>query len=685
MRYFDYANKAWYALRRTLPPWSWENNLRELVEDCPRYGIDEVIVKVDTEEFSHHILSVEWLRQYQPILFRIRDELANIGVVFSINPWVTLVHGDRGRNCRALFPDINFMVGHDGAQCIDCACPLSAGWRRHTAALWRLYAETKPDILWVEDDIRTFNHHPVDWGCFCDEHLALLRQRVGETVSREQLVRAILQPGAPHPFRRQWLDLQADVMVETAGILERAVHEVSPKTKMGLMSSGPANHAVEGRRWHAFAKALAGAAEFASRPPLGNYSEEHLKGLYYTVNSLRLTRYVLPPRTIELTEVENCPFTQYNKSTTFTFLQSAVCFSLGAHGLTMNLFDHCGTPMRETPEILETLGATKPYLRAIQKKCLAEGTSAGIRILHHDDASRMKRLSPGAAYSDLRPNSYGWENLLQGLGFAVTYDSSHLLAISGQTIRCFSRDDILSFLKQGVLCDLSAAETLQDMGFGDYLGVTVQRVMRRDAEPLAAEHLFNADFGGEARRYFSLSIYPEATSVGVLQLQSGAFEISSLVGVDTQRLYPGMTLFENALGGRVAVYPFDINQISYQFLRPARQMHIANVIKWLGRTTVPLFVEGGHNTLPFRMDYSRHTTVGVFCLSLDTWKSVCFTASVSGKKIKTVEVLHEKIRWRQWHDFALNGDHLTIRYPHPVNHQKPVLFAITWTGDRPNG
>lgn len=35
--------RAWYALRRTLPPWSWKENLREL-EDClPRYRIDEVL------------------------------------------------------------------------------------------------------------------------------------------------------------------------------------------------------------------------------------------------------------------------------------------------------------------------------------------------------------------------------------------------------------------------------------------------------------------------------------------------------------------------------------------------------------------------------------------------------------------------------------------------------------------
>ena len=109
----DYRGKAWYALRRSLPPWRWEANLKELVECCPEYGIDEVIVIVDTEEFSHHLPTIEWLTDYQPVLFEISEALEDIGVVYSQDPWVTLVHADSGRNCRALFPQINFMAGHD--------------------------------------------------------------------------------------------------------------------------------------------------------------------------------------------------------------------------------------------------------------------------------------------------------------------------------------------------------------------------------------------------------------------------------------------------------------------------------------------------------------------------------------------------------------------------------------------
>jgi len=65
-RRIEPERRAWFALRRTMPPWRFKENLAELVRACPRFGVDEVIVKVDTEEFSHGIPTLEWVRNYLP-------------------------------------------------------------------------------------------------------------------------------------------------------------------------------------------------------------------------------------------------------------------------------------------------------------------------------------------------------------------------------------------------------------------------------------------------------------------------------------------------------------------------------------------------------------------------------------------------------------------------------------------
>ena len=56
---------AWYSLRRTLPPWRFGETLADLLELAPRFGIDEVIVKIDTEEFSLGHPDWDWAERYR--------------------------------------------------------------------------------------------------------------------------------------------------------------------------------------------------------------------------------------------------------------------------------------------------------------------------------------------------------------------------------------------------------------------------------------------------------------------------------------------------------------------------------------------------------------------------------------------------------------------------------------------
>ncbi|WP_337747270.1 hypothetical protein [Victivallis vadensis] len=79
---------------------------------------------------------------------------------------------------------------------------------------------------------------------------------------------------------------------------------------------------------------------------MANYYEDSLRGFYYSQDSVKLTRAVLPAGTVELTECENVPFTRFPKSVKFTFLELAISFAYGSEGVTLNLFDHAGTPMR---------------------------------------------------------------------------------------------------------------------------------------------------------------------------------------------------------------------------------------------------------------------------------------------------------------------------------------------------
>src|SRR5690554_6514488 len=208
------ANNAWYALRRTVVPWRFEEVAQELLQTLPEMRVDELILKIDTEEFTHGQPDSQWVDAYLEKLAGFTPKLTAMGIEFSINPWITVGHNDRARDGSKSIPGLHTMVGHDGTQCTCCACHLCEQWRAHVRDIWSRYARLKPRVIWVEDDIRTWNHSPVQFSCFCERHLARFSQLVGKPVGREELVAAITAPGRPHPWRKLFLDMQRDVQLE---------------------------------------------------------------------------------------------------------------------------------------------------------------------------------------------------------------------------------------------------------------------------------------------------------------------------------------------------------------------------------------------------------------------------------------------------------------------------------------
>src|SRR6478736_10032899 len=174
------SSRAWYTLRRTLPPFRFDELLAEMVEQLPRYQVDEVLVIVDTEELCHGHATPVTAGQAAEKLVRLRDALAGAGILYSLNPWVTRGHEAR---TRGALPGMQTVVHADGSSDSHIACPLCPVWRENLAETWRVYAGTKPRVLWIEDDIR-------DWGaheCFCPLHLARFSKIAGTRVTRDEI------------------------------------------------------------------------------------------------------------------------------------------------------------------------------------------------------------------------------------------------------------------------------------------------------------------------------------------------------------------------------------------------------------------------------------------------------------------------------------------------------------------
>jgi len=643
-----------YMLRRTLPPWKAEETIDEAVRFCQESGIGEVIWKIDVEEFAHALPELSRIERYIPWLKEAKRRLAQAGVLTSINPWVTLNHEDRGLDLSQVFPDMEWMVDYAGVSAKSCACPLSPAWQEWLVEAYKRYASVEPNILWVEDDFRNFNHTPVRYGCFCPRHLRAFSERIAAPTDRESLVLGILKPGPPDPIRAQWLDFLGDVMVKVAGRLEQAVHGVSPETRLGLMTSDPWSHSVEGRKWGKLMRALAGPHEAVVRPSLGNYSEQPAPykedspyGLYYQGENMRRTVFCLPKPYRIAPELENYNYTRFSKSVAFTRAQIALSALMKAPQITMNLFDHMGSPLSIEPGYGEMLKTSKPFFDALADRCRPEGVERGVRILHSEQAARFTFLQADADYEDLSPDDNGWMMPLQALGIPATFEASDVIAVTGQILRVFG-DEIPTLFSRGVLSDLSAAETLVDMGYEDLLGATIKRTFPKRTIPLSAEELTDPQFGGAEGRYMTLSSISANQRIAELLPEVGSRVISHLVNPDREVVMPGWVLSENPCGGRTALCPCDLSKgVRKAFLNWYRKEQLKQVVAWLNRGRPHLFVEGGAYMIPYRMDYPDYVVIGVMNLSSDPWPYVKATLDAGDRDIQNVEYLKADGTWME--------------------------------------
>ena len=607
-----------------MPPWSFEANLSEL-EILPSWGVDEVIVKVDTEEYSHGIVPLDWLENYRKNLLAIREKLAELGMIYSLNPWFTQGHCDRGRRAEMTLPGVQTMIDWDGSVSTACCCPLSPVWREHMRKTWRLYAETEPKVLWLEDDIRSFSHGAVKFGCFCPLHMKRFSERVGKNVDREELVKALLKPGEPHPWRKEYLRMQGEIMVEVARMIGETVHAVSPETSLGLMSSGPRNHTMEGRNWKAFSEALADGKPLYSRPPGAVYQEFALRDLYIGCDAILHTRKLLPPGTIEQGEVDNWSYTRYAKSVTLTALQMSLSAALGCSGVTLNLFDHAGTPMAADPAFGRMLREKKNYLNSLTEVCGVSGRYRGAQLLFSERYGEAVQLSTDATLFSLAEDGTQTVNRLYSHGIPVVYEEENFRVACGQSIRNYSDSQLCAMLGkgQGMFLDALAAGIMVKRGLGDLIGVKSAEppVKLTEKAVVSAEEYRNPDFGGAEGKLMNLFVDgAEPLRFSEMSFAPDSVEITRIVDPELKRFASGIVVYENRLGGRVAVSTQTMQEWGLIYNNDNRRILWERLSDYLSFGHFPVRLQGdGVYPMLFRKDCEKWIATGFFNFSLDPW------------------------------------------------------------------
>ncbi|MFH1007786.1 MAG: hypothetical protein V1800_09825 [Candidatus Latescibacterota bacterium] len=585
-----------YHLRyQLIPGKDLEQNTHDLVDFCTEHGVEEVVLFFAAEEWNNGLLSGQDEDIWYDTIRTAKEILGASGVVVSLNPWMTVLHVDRG---RTLPEDRNMkpMVSPLGEVSKACASFADPGWQRYIFGLYGRFAQLGFRVIWVEDDFRYHNHGPLTWGGgFEPEVLAIFSQKVGRSVRREEVVANILRTGEPHPWRELWMDTWREIQLDVARGIAHAVTEHSPgETRLGLMSSLPSVHSVEGRRWKELFDALTLDNHVVHRPHYAGYSDSVGKQATYSIMMLDIQRSLRPSGCEVAPEVENWPFTHWNKSDTQTWTEMALDMFYGSDALLLDLFPFSGNSPSTEPRIGTMLDRSRPALEWISERFPKTFETRGVGIPWKEDAQAHVRTTEGKAMGELNAASFGPGTLLLSYGAPVSASAQKVNALFGTLAWAFDDGEIRRMLSGGLLLDGESADILCQRGFGSDMGVDFDGWLGREGSTYSVEEIVSEHAGVQKGLYFSAN---SPSRMGLLNPIHGAEAWTSILTPEGARVGAGIVAHENRMGGRVVTYAMP----TPAELPPStlRQKVVHSVVAFLSREEFDSpMISGGAHLMP---------------------------------------------------------------------------------------
>jgi len=585
-----------YILRQTILESTWERQIKEIIELSRRVPIEEVMFM----EQSHQIMMVPYpLSKHKvmaEIYMKMAEQLNKFGIDYSINLATIVGHSDAPVSDEMVLPYQKF-VGEDLKERHAIYCIGDSSWQSYAQEVVKLYALTHPKRIMIDDDFRSLNH-TVQFGCFCDLHLDALRNELSlpKTFEAKDLIDSLLgKTDDEIKIKQAWMKVNFEFQLNAAQKIEKAIHTIDPNIEIGLMNSGEQAHSLQGRDMSKLLEAFAGEGKKAlSRPAGGVYADGVHDQIINMHQTPALSYYASKIDTTWVSEVENWPHSRYIKSVNTTKLQMLMHTLFGADAITLNLYDYLATPHNLESNWEELLTELKPKLKHLQS--IRKGKKLkGISLPWESNYASLKH-NRSHSFNDLYPRRT-LDLLLPQMGIPTQFEPSNINVLLGDEVLSFSHDRLLEFLSKGLLIDNIAAKHLITKGFQEYLGVSFVGKLT-DA---CTERLTDSNFSGAYYKcdiptnWFRMDI--QGDSIDLMDINPKSIAISQFVNHNNEIISPSLSIFQNRLGGKVAVMAQTVQELA--FLHRGKSIQIQSIFKWMGYKHEMFFIYDQPNIAPF--------------------------------------------------------------------------------------
>ncbi len=542
------------------------------------------------------------------------------------------------------------IVGVTGESARDSFCPLDEKFADSYLSWISMLAGTNADMIMLDDDYRLSNRLG-GFGCFCEKHMKLFCERLGENVSREQLAAKIFC-GGKNKYRDAYLDVEGETLRCFSERLRAAVDRVNPQMRLGACAcisvwDGDGIDSIE------ISKILAGKTKPFMRFIGAAYWATHANGMGVFANKLgyiieleRMQAHWCENSGIEtMVEGDVFPRPRYNVPSAYLEgFDTALLADGKADGILKYAVDYTSSPTYETGYSVRA-ARNKPLYANIAEHFSAQ-TAVGINV-----ACQMKKLR-NRVYSDpvqmiqCADNSFFQpeQAFLCDNSLPACYGESDICVCFGENAKYI---DINRFA--GLVLDIPAALILKEHGI--------------DTGIISAQQLNTAE-----NEY-----YPCEDEVTCLSSCSGLFEARLSSGADALSFFdaglsmPSAYTYENSDGMRFYVLCADMDSARNNtgFRRSySRQRQALNAIRFLSASALPAVCPGCPELYIMCKADENSLSVGLWNFFAD---SVINPEIILAKAYKSVEFFNCS--------GALEGDRVKLNGEIPAF--GCVLFKVT--------
>ncbi len=619
--------KAFISFRIGTHQWLDDTRFNELTDLFEKYkGVTDEVTFFTSE--THPPLPLNIMKDRSEILAGRMSAFRKRGYRAGINILSTIGHHNENLP-NSLSGDFTNVTDIEGNISRGSFCPNDERVRDYVRQVYDYLAKADPDHIWIDDDIRLFGHMPIRETCFCDRCLEIFVKESGRAWTRNSLNTSFNTGSTAEKMklRTLWLQHNRDTIARLFELIEKTVHGLNPKIVLGFMTG---DRFFEGYDFDRWAEILSGPnrQEVTWRPGGGCYTDNTLCELIWKSHDIGRQVAFLPDIVQSIqSEIENFPYQRLKKAAHSTALEAASHQAAGCTGTAFNVFAVYADPLvginphDEYEPLVAKLHETRPFYDLL--------------------ARTFGRTPPSGVYTGWNKNTYAAGNLYAGrwfdgdmwkmcghfadevfeIGLPAAYSPQHaaVTLLFEDAVSALSEPEIKKILSEGVYLDGKSLTRLNEMGYGELTGFTVERWIENDAIEVLLPHPMNGKFAGQKRD--ARQSFHKGPAAVLNPTGKNTQSLSRMVDyANTELAACSSGIFENKLGGRVHVggyYPW----VFLQNISESGQTK--SVIRWLSKDSLPAYISSFHkiNLWARELEQGRHA-VALINTTLDPGKNV---------------------------------------------------------------